>query len=695
MRLHLPKSLILPALALSTILVSCDRDLTTNEDQPKVDYVLIVTDSVTSVPLDSVRIKVRAINGDTSTYFTDRLEGRAELATMASSRTLFVLSKAGYRSLDILDTLNAKPDTVFDRAVQRLLRVKMVNLVPDTGRVQLQLLIRGPDLQKLNKGRVSYTDSSGNDRTETDGDGDGIIGLSNLNIGKTQVRVEHAAYLGRLMDVNVEKGADSVRRAPSVTVVLLDLKNNISGQVYRKTATTPKPLLDAKVEFHLKDSSAYPKVFRTYTASEEGQNGRYNFAEVPALEGELWFFKDRNSSERSKVLALTKEEVLMEGSLPLVTLDIALDSLIPLLSSGPGKNLPGKDTLASKDTLAFKFNQAVGRVQGIAVRQVNGTEVWIDSSWNKDKTILRVWQREAGWVEGKKYEYEISLTNDQGKWFSVPGDSSESIQGTFLVRVADTASDSTLLYARDIRLAYFNSGNHYLFAAADTSSSPKADSTSQFVRLKWTWDEGKGHRVDSLLIFYKDGASVANWSRWGSLPGHLDSAYLSFSEHYSTVQVPSQKPRFPLRDSVGEVFFKIIPKYAGRTLDRRDTTLDALTQGMGPTVYVKYIDKDSLKIGPGMKDSIEVTFRERFTDGSSEWAWGASSIRPTPKIYLDDKEPPVGFSWRWISEKRGLLVYTLPPTLVATHRLRVDLNGVLYQGKPIWQRNSKDEKALQ
>lgn len=694
MRLQLPKLLVLSSLALSGMLISCDQDLTSSADQPLVDYVLILTDSVTAAPLEDVKIRVRTINGDTSSYYSDREEGRAELATVASSRTLFVFSKPGYRTLDLLDTVSGVRDTVFNRPVQRLLRVKMASLDPGQGRIQAQLQLRDEELQRLRRGRATFTDSLGAERVVSDHDSDGTLDLAGLETGSTLIKVEHPSRLGRWVEVKVAAG-DTARNAMATTVVLLGLENSITGQVYAKTASGSQALLDAKVEFHLKDSLAEPDEFRTYTLADAGQEGRFLLDNVPALDGELRFFKDRSSKEPVKVMALTKEEVMLQGSLPRVTLTIISDSLLPALISGPGKTLPGNDSVNAKDTLQFKFNQAVEEVKSLKVRLINESELLIDSSWNADMTLLKVWQKEADWLEGKKYEYDMVLVNAQGEVFAAPGGSAAGITGTFMVRVPTGGGDSTLLFPRDISFAYFNSGGFYQFGPADSNTSPKADSTSQFARLKWKWDAGNGRHVDSLMVYYKDGKSTVNWTLWGSLPGFLDSANLNFSDKYSTVRAPRQAPRFPLRDSAGQVFFLIRPKHAGKEVEAEDTTLDAVTQGMGPSVYAYYA-KDSLKFDENERDSVAITFLPMVGDPSVAMDWGAEPSRPSPKLYMNDKlvQDTAVLKWRWADGKKGFLIYQLPSVIGAATRLRVDLNGEPYRGKPIWMRNPKDEKGL-
>jgi hypothetical protein len=691
MQLRLPHCLLLPLFVAGLFLLSCDKDLTSSEDQPLVDYIVIVTDSATGGALDDVRIRVTSIGGDTASYFTDAVEGRAELETVASSRTLFVISKPGYRTLDILDTVNAKPDSVFHRPIQRLLRAKLVDLDPDRNRVQVNILLRDEELRRIRGGVVTLTDSLGTERPFSDNDTDGTIALSGLKAGKNAIRVEKSGYLGRLTEVGWAKAADSGAGPEAVTIRLLPLDNSISGQVYYKTSGGSKPLLDAKVEFHLKDSMAVPSVFRTFTGAEVGQNGAFNLAKVPALDGELWFFKNRTSTERTKIVPLTQEEVLLDGPLPMVTLTVAADSLLPLLVAGPDSGLPGNDSLEAKDSLVFRFNQKVEEVKALSVRLVNGSELLINSSWDAGRTVLKVWQKDEPWTVGMKYEYLLDLRNGLGEAFSVPGDSARVVAGAFAVRAKPDGRDTSVAYPRGIHLAYFNSGDHHQYGRADTLSSPEADSTSEFARLKWRWD-AKGRRPDSLIVYFQDNRTHPFWSRWAALPGFLDSANLAFSDKYSTVRAAGQRARFPLRDSGGSVTFRMIPKDAGEEVDGEDTTLEATVQGMGPTVYA-FFNKAGASDSAGVQDTVKVTFRRRIDNSSTEVVWGAGA--PVPEV-SDDAGVANTLTWKWDADgKTGLLIYTLPGFVPKAPRFRVNLNGKPYQGKPVWQRNVNDVLVLE
>lgn len=691
MQFRLPHLALLPILLAAISLLSCDKDLTSSEDQPLVEYAVLVVDSATGRPVEDARIRVTTIVGDTASYFTDALEGRAEIEIVASSQTRFEFSKPGYRTLDTLDTVNAKPDSIFHRPVQRLLQARLVNLDPNKGRVQVNILLRDEQLRRIRGGVVTLTDSLGGERTFSDHDTDGTIAVSGLKAGKNVLLVEKGGYLGHRTEVTWQKAADPLAGPEAITFRLRRLDNRISGQVYRKTATGSEALRDAKVEFHLKDSTAVPNVFRAFTAADAGGDGRFEIPNVPALEGDLWFFKNRTSTERSKMVPITTEEVLLDGPMPLVILTIAADSLRPLLVSGPDTTLPGRDSLDATDSLVFTFNQAVEEVKGLAVRLVNGSELLIGSEWNEEKTRLKVWHKDEPWTVGKAYEYRFDLRNAQGEVFTVPGNGSRVIAGAFAVRVKTDGKDTSVAYPRDIRLAYFNSGSHHQYGPQDTLTSPEADSTSEFARLKWTW-EAKGRRPDSLVVFFRDNRANTSWARWAALPGFLDSANLAFSDKYATARAGSQKARFPLRDSGGSVTFRVIPKDGGNLVDARDTTLEAMVQGMGPTVYV-FFNKAGASDSANRTDTVRVTFRRKLDNSSTEVVWGAGA--PIPEIF-DDGKVVNTLTWAWADDgKTGYLIYTLPNVVGKAPRFRVNMNGKPYQGKPAWQRNVNDVLVLE
>ena len=653
-----------------------------------MDYVILATDSAKNSPLDSVRIRVTTITGDTSTYETNTGEGRAQLATVASSRTLFELSRNGYSTRDTIDTVNSRPDSVFHRPVARLLRIKLTRLgTRPAGRAQFAIAFRNTDLEKLRKAKVSFTDSLNSDKTVTDTDSDGTVELAGLKVGKQTVLVEHPGYLGKFIEINVEKLADSVTTLPGTTVSLVPRTSAISGQVLYKTVLGAKPLADAKVEFVLKDSLYYPSRFSALTSAKAGSEGAYVITEVPALDGEVRFYKNRTAPEPTLSKPITKAEVLMDGPSPAVTLAISSDSTgLPVADSLP------KDTLNAKDTLVFHFNQPVARLNEPVVRLVNiSNRLFTVAAMDTAKRTLKVVQKEDDWIAGKTYAYEIAAANAEGQGFTRVGDTSTVIRGSFFVR-EKAVTDSTLRYPQGVHVAFFNSGNERRFDSLASETSPLGDSTTRFARLKWNWNGATGNRVDSILVWIKDnGAAAPSWTQWTGIPGAADSATLDFAELYSTSGLKTTKAAFPLRVSANEeIQIKVLFYEGGRTLDSQ-VVLPSVKQGMGPTVYVHYGATAGLKKGNGARDSLDVWFSPNAADTASASAVDFGSSAPIPKLYekgkLDDNNSVL--TWHWVTGKKARLIYSFgsadgPREFAA---FRVDLNGQSFQGKPVWQRN--------
>jgi hypothetical protein len=684
MQLSLPKLLLLPCLLLA--LLSCDQEINSAKDQPLVDYVLVVTDSATAAPLDAVRIRITTITGDTASYTTNLEEGRVQLATVASSRTLLQFTRNGYNSKDSIDTVNAPVDSIFHRPVTRLLRIKMTRLgFVQANRAQFAVVFRNADLERLRKGRVTYTDSLNSEKTVVDVDSDGTVELSGLKVGDNTVKVEHPGYLGQFLKVKIEKLADSVRVPPGTTLTLVPRTSSISGQVNYKTTNGFKPLVDAKVEFILKDSTAYPNRFVTYTSATAGSEGRYVFGEVPALDGEMRFYKNKIASERTLAKPISKEEVLQDGPSATVNLSISSDTVgLPVVDTLP------KDTLNPKDTLVFHFTQPVEKLGEPVVRLINlsnrlFTVTKLDTATRR---TLKIVQKDDDWQVGKTYQYELTLENAQGEGFTRQGDSSTVIRGTFFVREkADT--NTVVVYPQNLRLAFFNSGIDRRFDSLAAETSPKADSSTRFARLKWKNGES-GNHVDSLLIWIKDGSAYPSWIQWQSIPGFVDSTTLDFSELYSTSPAKNQHAPFPLRNSITETIqLKVLYKEAGRTLDS-ETVLPSLKQAMGPQVYAYYGSPAGLDRTIGGNDTIVVTFGTKSEDRGSAISFGTNP--PDPKIFLNDAVNS-HLKWKWMDGKTGWLMYSYsgsPEGLPGFARFRVDVSDIILGSGPVWQRNRKD-----
>jgi hypothetical protein len=675
LRLTLPK--LLPLFLLILALLSCDQDLNSSQDQPTVDYVVLATDSATAQPLEGVRVRITTITGDTSSYLTSAEDGRIQLPTLASSQTRFELSRSGYASRDTVDTVNAKPDSVFHRPIPRLLRVRM-RKTNETGggRVQLYVLPRDPDLKKLPHATVLYSDSSDDLLLIADTAGNGTLGLKGLKAGKSQVLVKHPGYLGHWFETPTLNASDT-GRAPSLIATLLPLgANSISGQVLQATSSGAEPLPDARVEFHLKDSLAMPDSFVTFTLSDPLHMGRFEMDSVPALDGQIFYFKDRTSTEPVKILTILRDEVLRAGPLGTVTLTIASDSSSPNLIKAPG------DSVRPNDTLSFLFNQPVELLDKYIVTLVNQGELLTDTGWSGDHKALRLWLKGGKWTRGKTYGYELSARNQAGQYFTAQGDTSRKLTGIF--SVPDTVGSDSVRLPVNFAFTYFNSGDDFRLGAGDSTSSPFPDSTSQYAHLHWVWTGSSGRKADSLVIWYQDNDLVSGWTRWGAVPGPLDSTSLAFSDHYATNQSPNPKSRpLPFKND-GSLSFLIIPKHLGKTYP--GTTLEPLRQGMGPRIYTQYTNGSvPLKVGKGDTDSVNVEFRKVPGNASSLVDW--SEDRPTPVVYYNEKINPDIAKWRWIDDKHGRVYYILPNPLNAEPVLRVDLGQEQFLGKPIWHQN--------
>lgn len=680
LRFSLPKLLALTLLVLA--LLSCDQDLNSSADQPTVDYVVMAIDSATTLPLEGVHIRVTSITGDTSSYTTSAGEGRAQLPTIASSRTLFELSRPGYITRDTVDTVNAKPDTVFHRPIPRLLSVRL-RKVGETGvgRVQVNVLPRDPDLNKVTRAVAIYEDSTGERRLVADTAGNGSIGLTALKVGKTQVQVKRSGYLGHWFEVTVNSASDTGRPAVLVAPLTPLGAYSISGQVFYATGSGNQPLVGARVEFLLKDSLAVPDTFTAITTGDALHAGHFEMDSVPALDGQILYFKDRKSTEPVKTVPILAAEVRNDGPLSSVTLTISSDSSLPYLIKAP------RDSVRPNDSLVFQFNQKVAAVDQYRVQLINQSELLVDTAWNGAHTELRLWLKDGSWTRGKQYQYELSLRNGSGQFFTVQGDSQTTIQGIFAVQDSAGPVKGVRLPGK-IAFPYFNSGNYFLFDASDSNSCAFPDSTNQFARLRWSWKSDTGSKADSLLVYYQDGGITAdNWALWGTYPGAADSATLVFADHYSTTLEPNPNKRLLPFKTSGQIRFRIVPKHQGKLYP--DTSLAALEQGMGPGVYSDYEFASTLpKVHAGDTDSVYVNYRTSPTDKESVVDWG--DARPTPKIYYNDKVDTTKAKWmHWKDGKTGVIRYTLPSPVDGFPVIRADLDGLPIGGRPIWHRNRK------
>ena len=129
---------------------------------------------------------------------------------------------------------------------------------------------------------------------------------------------------------------------------------------------------------------------------------------------------------------------------------------------------------------------------------------------------------------------------------------------------------------------------------------------------------------------------------------------------------------------------------SGKTLDSMNI-LTSVKQEMGPSLYAVYDTLDGFKTSTlAFKDTFEVSFRRIATDANSSFDFGAT--HPAVKILIDEKLDVTHFDTNWVSSKRLRVACSFgagqfPGSEFSN--IRVDINGVLYGGKPIWLRNRK------
>jgi hypothetical protein len=347
-----------------------------------------------------------------------------------------------------------------------------------------------------------------------------------------------------------------------------------------------------------------------------------------------------------------------------------------------------KDTLSAGDTLVFRFNQPVVNIEKAEVRLTNlSGNLWIDPRLDSTKKVLRITQKDGDWLPGKHYDYELVLRDAQGNIFKAPNDSTPSLRGSFYVREQSGVDTGTAFPTR-FRLAYFNSGKFSRFDSLNVETSPLPDSTTRFARLKWDWPQGR--RIDSIVVLIKDsGAAAPSWTVMTTFPGSLDSVTLDFADMYSTRSGISQKPVFPLLTSAtAEIHLRLVAKQGLNTLDKFDTALASITQGMGPSVVVMYRRDHVFNILPDAQDSIEIQFADP-EDSTRVVAFDTTHVKPA--LLPVDRAT---LTWSWISPSLGRLYYSFNGNPPAHARFRVDMNGQLLNGRPIWMRNRADGLEL-
>ncbi len=674
------------------VFVHCDQDITSGSDQPAVQYTVIITDSLSGAIVGSAKIRITQINGDTSTYYTSPLDGQAVLPNINSSRTLFVISAIGYTTKNFIDTVTGTAnDTTFHLPIPKILLVKLVNhntVIADTNqKVQYRIALTGESLQALKSGSISYVDSLHIPHRAIDENHDGVIVLTDLGFGKFNVLVEHAGYLGQKLDIAIEKrlgDSSGSKYVSSFPIRLRPLSNQVSGQVFRKVQGQGNLRLGgARIVFVLKnDSLSYPQTFETRTYIQGDSLGKFLLDSVPEMAGTLKYYLDAAAKEPSLIQELTQVDIALATPLKPVVLEAGAISDAPILVQGP------PDTVSSKDTLVFIFNQAVDTLKLYDVQLVNGDlPTLILPNQSVDKKTLRLVQKNAGWNEGKLYRYVLALKTATGADFTVPGSGGNTVTGTFFVR-SSTSQDSAFSFLKKIHLAYFNSGIDARFDSLNIKSSLLADSSTNMAMLKWKKQDSTKTSIDSLVIYVKDNQTRTTWQRWSTHAVRGDSLTLAFSEIYSTAAFSgSTNPTFPPKISDHDtLWMQIIPKQKDRVYFDSAFTLPPIVRGMGPSLYVKYSQTDSLWAGPGLRsDTVVATFLVNPNDTNST-TFTIDTATVKPQILSNSTD--LTFKWEWTTAHSGRMIYTLKQAVFLTDKwFSVDITNQLSQGKPLWLRN--------
>jgi hypothetical protein len=696
----------IPVLLLCALLVLCchDDELLDVGDQPRVQYTVVVTDSATGAPVGDVRVRLTQINNDTSTWFTDSASGKVEFDEIESSRNFFSFDKEEYFPLDTIDDVTDKNDSIFDIPIMKILRVRLVSretvFADSMQNIQYRILIRDNLMNHLTDAVIEYNDSLGIARKAIDEDEDGKIIITSLGLGSHYILVKHHGYLGQNVNVTMQRGPnDSVtsRFVETFPVTLLPLGNQLSGTVFHKAPGMGEiPLEGAKVVFVLNDTLSVPHSFSAFSDS----SGEFFLDSLPRLSGLLEYFLDESSVEPGYIREVTVDELALAGPLDPVVLDpLKGESGLPILLSPP------PDTISFSDPLVFTFNQAVDAKEAVVeVRLVNSPQILL-TPWtlsDDGKTLEVSLQENSHWIQGVLYQYFLSIENELGESFNVPGSTSGTINGYFFVRDSLVPEDE-LLFPFGFFLPYFSSGTDPDFDSIDVNSSPYGDSTSNMVRLKWKLPEdGNGKvLVDSLSVYIRESANFPEWSLWTTLPARLDSFTLFFSDIYGTKSFPSPtKPVFPLLAGDSLIELQVIPKHGRRIFFDSAVILDPVTQGMGPRVYVSFTDTDSLFYGPGPGgDTIGAVFLFDPDDDTSYVRFKTKGYEPGLLSNYEFSDDDI-FTWEWDAGYSGFIIYDVIDnkglrfktfSLDITGAQVYDREGDLVAGKPVWfmDRNKK------
>ncbi len=641
-------------------LLSChDDNLLDVGEQPLVSYLISVTDSATGLPLGGVKVQVVDILLDTSKYTTDSAEGSVSFE-VESSQNLISLSKTGYRRLDTLLEVTEKQDSVFGLPIRKTYSFKLVDLNQKTAdtlqNIQYRILVRDQNLKPLTSASITFTDSLGNPKLAVDENEDGRIIITSLGLGKHLVLVEQPGYLGQYLEISLQKGANDSTTQKFVgdfAVTLLPLSQKIEGQLFQTVAGKGSvPLEGAMVVFSIEDTLQSPRSFKVLSDDE----GMYLLDSLPPLAGKLEYFLTDTSTEPSKIVEMSKENLILDRLEPPVEIN-PLDGAagIPLLIARPS------DTLASQNPMIFKFNQELDPAElEVKIKEVNvALNLLVEWNVSSDGKTLEVWLKDSiPWKEGIVYEYQLIAKNLFGEFFKAASQSGNEIQGFSYIEPT-VVENPNLKFPDNFKIAYFNSGTSALFDSNSATSSQYADSTSNMALLRWENPSLKSGEqlVDSVAIYIRDEDNFTNWSHWLTIAAEPDSLQLFFFSIYSTYDYPSvEKPAFPIMASPNKYFeLQFVPKQHNTLYQDNAKILSApIKQGMGERVNCKIELPDTMLItGPGVSPEIPVSFV--FANDTNE-AVKISVENFSPTVTVTGGNVilnPADLEWTWTNVSNG------------------------------------------
>ncbi len=687
--------------ALTLFVSGCDQELTSAETQPRVKYIVIVTDSSTGLPLDSVEISITTVFKETRKYHSSAPDGRFELDEVESFWNRFSISRVGFTTHDFIDTLSERRDSLFELPILRLVEVKLVRRPGlEPARIQVRILVRDLWHKVLTRATVQYRDSLSIERIGLDEQETGVVGLSGMASGKQLVLVQHPGNLGRFIEVSPPVMASSTpapASLPAITVNLMPLGTALSGQVFRRVPGQGiLPLGGARIVYEIGgDSLVYPRQFETVSNSDVDSLGYFRIDSLPELAGNVRYYWDDKATQPSEVLEVSLRDIQLARALKNIVLEAAGETGAPVLMSGP------PDTVSSGDSLVFRFNLPVDTVKNITLREINASRgLLAQFILDSDRKGMRVFLKGEKFNPGRRYEYALDLRTATGERFFVPGSGKELLEGQVQIREA-VLPQTQVIFPHNFRLAYFSSSKLQSFHPEQDDTSPLADSTSNMARLAWDWpasETARADSLDSLVVAFKDTRDHSQWTVWRTFAARGDSLSLFFSEIYSTLGFPDAgKSQFPpLRSGGDTLWLQVLPKHKDQIFFDKESILPPVFRAMGPSLWAHYSFEDTLFIGPQAgKDTLLVTFLARPGEIHSVFSLDTAYL---DKVKMGERityRKPSGINasvsteWEWINTHSGRIIYTKSTASETLHgaRFSVDLTGALSLGKPLWQRN--------